>query len=163
MKHGPFKFLTSTTVPVLHIMFSLIRVSVLVAALALVTKSNAQSQAQCARNYTVHLGDFCDGISAAQHTSTFQLANANQGVINTDCSNLAVGMARAPSPLCLGDLGKDCSTVTVVESGVGCATIVDNAGIALDTLLHNNPNVNADCTNIYPGEVLCTSGGLFNY
>ncbi|KAF5339501.1 hypothetical protein D9758_016370 [Tetrapyrgos nigripes] len=139
-------------------MFSFIRISVLVAALTLATASNAQSQAQCARNYTVHLGDFCDGISAAQHTSTFQLANANQGVINADCSNLAVGM-----PLCLGDLGKDCSTVTVVESGVGCATIADNAGIPLDTLLHNNPNVNADCTNIYPGEVLCTSGGLFNY
>ncbi|KAF5361125.1 hypothetical protein D9758_009073 [Tetrapyrgos nigripes] len=120
--------------------------------------SSGQSQTQCARSYTVRSGDLCDAISAAQHASTFQLANANQGVINADCSNLAVGM-----PLCLGDLGKDCSTVTVVKSGDECATIANKAGIPLATLLHNNPNVDADCSNIYPGEVLCTSGQLFNY
>jgi hypothetical protein len=63
--------------------------------------SSGQSQSQCARSYTVRSGDLCDGISAAQHSSTFQLANANQGVINADCSNLAAGKVRAPVAITL--------------------------------------------------------------
>lgn len=30
----------------------------------------AQLPADCTRNYTVQIGDFCDGISAAQNAST---------------------------------------------------------------------------------------------
>ncbi|KAK7461894.1 hypothetical protein VKT23_008326 [Stygiomarasmius scandens] len=135
-------------------MFSFAQISTVVgAALMLVSVANAQ----CARNYTVAPGDFCDGISAAQHASTFQIANANP-VIDAACDNLQPGQI-----ICLGLLGKDCSTTTVVESGSGCVTIAADAGIPLSTLLHNNPNVASDCSNIYPGEVLCTSGGLFNY
>ncbi|EIM84046.1 uncharacterized protein STEHIDRAFT_61989 [Stereum hirsutum FP-91666 SS1] len=106
---------------------------------------NAQSD--CARNYTVRLGDVCDSISAAQNVSTFQLANANP-TINADCSNLALG-----EPLCLGITGQDCTTTHVVSSGETCTSIADGAGIAFSLLVGNNPNVNADCSNIYPGEV----------
>ncbi|KAK7444803.1 hypothetical protein VKT23_015120 [Stygiomarasmius scandens] len=136
-------------------MFSFTRISTIVsAALTLVSIADAQ----CARNYTVAPGDFCDGISAAQHSSTFQLANANPTTIDAACDNLQPGEV-----LCLGLLGEDCTTTTVVESGSGCDAIAGAAGIALSTLLHNNPNVAGGCSNIYPGEVLCTSGGLFNY
>ncbi|KAK7461895.1 hypothetical protein VKT23_008327 [Stygiomarasmius scandens] len=136
-------------------MFSFTQISTVVgAALMLVSAVNAQ----CARNYTVVPGDFCNSISAAQHSSTFQLANANPTTIDAACDNLQPGQV-----ICLGLLGKDCTTTTVVESGVGCDTITADAGIPLSTLLHNNPNVASDCTNIFPGEVLCTSGGLFNY
>lgn len=55
--------------------------------------------------------------------------------------------------LCLGIQGQDCSTVIVIQSGDLCTSIAQNAGIPLSTLLSNNPNVNSDCSNIYPGEV----------
>ncbi|THU82796.1 hypothetical protein K435DRAFT_784490 [Dendrothele bispora CBS 962.96] len=135
-------------------MFSPARIAV-IACSVLISVSGAN--AQCARNYTVVSGDFCDEISAAQHSSTFQLANANPN-INADCTNLFAGEV-----ICLGLLGRDCTTTTVIQPGDGCDTITAAAGIPLSTLLHNNPNVNADCTNIGIGEVLCTSGGLFNY
>ncbi|THU91446.1 hypothetical protein K435DRAFT_841034 [Dendrothele bispora CBS 962.96] len=124
-------------------MFSFTRVTAL-AALAIALGSTVN--AQCARNYTVAPGDFCDGISAAQHASTFQLANANP-TIDAACDNL-----QADQVICLGLLGKDCSTTTVVEAGSGCDVITADAGIPISTLLHNNPNVAADCSNIYPGE-----------
>ena len=55
--------------------------------------------------------------------------------------------------LCLGITGQDCDVVSVVASGDSCTTIADAAGIPLSTLLNNNPNVNSQCSNIYPGEV----------
>ncbi|KAI0777474.1 hypothetical protein BD413DRAFT_468040, partial [Trametes elegans] len=112
---------------------------------------NAQ-EPNCARNYTVQLGDTCDGISAKTNTSTFQLANVNADKINADCSNLFAGEA-----LCLGITGQDCDVTHVVQSGDGCDSIADEAQTTEATLLANNPNVNSGCTNIYPGEVLCTA------
>ena len=49
------------------------------------------SDCQCDRTYIVVDGDTCDGISIKQNVSTFQLANANAGIINADCSNLFGG------------------------------------------------------------------------
>ncbi|KAG6831631.1 hypothetical protein H0H92_008708 [Tricholoma furcatifolium] len=111
-------------------------------------------RATCDRTYTVASGDTCDAISAAQNVSTYQLALDNPE-IDANCDNLVVG-----ETLCLGFQGADCTTVHVVVSGDGCATIADNANITLATLLANNPNVNAACSNIYPGEVLCTAATL---
>ncbi|KAI5119466.1 hypothetical protein M0805_007200 [Coniferiporia weirii] len=112
----------------------------------------------CARNYTVNLGDTCDAISAAHNVSTFQLAHVNADTINADCSNLFEGEA-----LCLGIIGQDCNVTTVVASGDGCSSIESAAGIPATTLFANNPNVFENCTNIYPGEVLCTSSQIFDY
>jgi len=105
----------------------------------------------CARNYTVQPGDWCDKISAAQNASTYQLLNANQGVINPECTNLWVGQV-----ICLsleGDI--DCTNITVVEPGNTCESIALAAGITYTKLRENNPNVDPMCTNIYAGEVLC--------
>jgi len=107
-------------------------------------------QAACARNYTVQPGDFCDKISAAQNSSTFQLASVNSAIIDSACDNLQVGEV-----LCLGLVGQDCTKVHVVASGDACGTIASQAEINTTVLLANNPNVNAACSNIYPGEVLC--------
>ncbi|EPQ51676.1 hypothetical protein GLOTRDRAFT_123194 [Gloeophyllum trabeum ATCC 11539] len=149
---------------------------VVAAAVLSATIASAQS-AICARNYTVHLGDTCDAISAQQGVSTYatfthaiiqhteetpfaryQLAFVNQGRIDAACDNLALG-----EPLCLGIQGQDCGSVHVVYSGDSCLNIVDSTGVSLTTLLANNPNVNAECSNIYPGEVLCTANQVFNY
>ncbi|KAG6811289.1 hypothetical protein H0H92_008156 [Tricholoma furcatifolium] len=105
-----------------------------------------QVRATCDRIYTVASGDTCDGISAAQNVSTYQLGLDNPE-IDAACDNLIVG-----ETLCLGFQGADCTSVYVVASGDGCDTIATDANATLTTLLANNPNVNADCSNIYPGE-----------
>ena len=50
-------------------------------------------------------------------------------------------------------MGQDCDTTHVIVSGDFCASVADTAGIDMNTLLANNPNVNSDCSNIYPDEV----------
>ncbi|KAF8148866.1 hypothetical protein B0H34DRAFT_201220 [Crassisporium funariophilum] len=122
------------------------------AGMALAVVVVRQDAPACARNYTVQSGDFCDKISAEQNVSTHQLATVNSAIVNPACDNLFVGEV-----LCLGLVGQDCSTVQVVQSGQGCDTITTAANITFATLVANNPNVNADCTNIYPGEVLCVA------
>ena len=42
----------------------------------------------------------------------------------------------------------------VVVSGDSCSSIAQIAGTTVDIILANNPNVNSECTNIYPGEVI---------
>ena len=49
----------------------------------------------------------------------------------------------------------------VVQAGDTCAAIAQAAGTTLDILLANNPNVNPGCSNIRPGEVLCTADEIF--
>ncbi|KAL1938732.1 hypothetical protein VTO73DRAFT_11335 [Trametes versicolor] len=122
-----------------------------VAAVASIGGVSAQ-EPNCARNYTVELGDTCDGIAAKTNTPTFQLETVNADKIDAACDNLALG-----EPLCLGIIGEDCDITHVVQPGDSCAVIAQNAKTTLDILLANNPNVNADCTNIGVGEVLCTA------
>lgn len=107
----------------------------------------------CARKYTVKAGDICDGISAAQNVSTYQLSAANTGIIDSECSNLVPG-----TDICIGYTGEDCSTTHVVQTDDTCEQIASNFNINSTILYMNNPQINADCTNIYIGEVLCTSG-----
>ncbi|KAI0003810.1 hypothetical protein BJV74DRAFT_764107 [Russula compacta] len=114
----------------------------------LVAFASAQVGPACSRNGTVQLGDTCDSLSARYNVSTFQLASVNKGVIDPLCDNLSVGEV-----LCLGLVGQDCSTVTVLHAGDSCSAIADAAGIPVTTLLSNNPNVFSNCTNIYPNEV----------
>ncbi|EIW56066.1 uncharacterized protein TRAVEDRAFT_60093 [Trametes versicolor FP-101664 SS1] len=122
-----------------------------VVAVALVGGVSAQ-EPNCARNYTVVPGDTCDGIAAKTNTPTFQLETVNADKIDAACDNLAVG-----EPLCLGIIGQDCDITHVVQPGDSCGVIAQEAKTTLDILLANNPNVNAQCTNIGVGEVLCTA------
>ncbi|KAF8986612.1 hypothetical protein BDQ17DRAFT_1436164 [Cyathus striatus] len=124
---------------------------ILTAVLAVVV--NGQISPSCTRTYTVQPHDFCDLISAKENVSTYQLATVNSGIINADCTNIFAGEV-----LCLGLQGQDCTQVSVVQpTGDSCTSIASAAGIDITTLLDNNPNVNTDCTNIFPGEVLCVA------
>ncbi|KAH7909423.1 hypothetical protein BJ138DRAFT_990358, partial [Hygrophoropsis aurantiaca] len=107
----------------------------------------------CTRSYTAQEGDICDSISATQHVSTYQLAVVNDGIIDEECNNLNPGTS-----YCLGWQGEDCSTTYVVQPNDDCDIISNGAGINNTILYLNNPQINSDCTNIYIGEVLCTSG-----
>jgi len=107
----------------------------------------------CTRNYTIQEGDICDSISAAKNVSTYQLSAINVGVIDTTCSNLVAG-----KNICLGYAGEDCSTTHIVTADQSCELILSTYRINSTILYHNNPQINADCTNIYIGEVLCVAG-----
>jgi LysM repeat protein len=126
-----------------------------VAALVVLPFFAQSALATCARTYTVQAGDICDGISAAHNVSTYQLAVTNSGTIDASCSNLMPGQT-----LCLGNVGEDCTTTHVVASGETCDAITQAAGINKAMLYGNNPQINADCTNIYIGEVLCIAGQI---
>ncbi|KAJ2915999.1 hypothetical protein MD484_g4423, partial [Candolleomyces efflorescens] len=134
--------------------FTTVRFASLVAVAMTLTSGVVAQPPPCVRSYTVQAGDWCDKISAEQNVSTYQLLAANQGAINPQCSNLWVGQV-----ICLGREGQDCTDVVVVESGNTCESIAAAAGITYAALRANNPNVDENCTNIYPGEVLCVQGG----
>uniref|UniRef100_A0A8H7XMX5 LysM domain-containing protein n=1 Tax=Psilocybe cubensis TaxID=181762 RepID=A0A8H7XMX5_PSICU len=109
-------------------------------------KKILESASDCTRTYKVIEGDTCDKISALKGVSTHQLANANKK-INSGCTNLVIG-----DTLCLGLKGQDCTKVHIVKETDICFSIAKLAGIPLDILYKNNPNINMGCTNIYPGE-----------
>ncbi|KAI8973074.1 hypothetical protein BD414DRAFT_499032 [Trametes punicea] len=135
------------------------RFAFVLAAVASVPSASVLARAPaCARTYTVVSGDNCDIISAKTSTSTYQLATVNADTINAQCTNLTLGEV-----LCLGLVGQDCRDVHVVESGDVCVDIANEAGTTLSILLANNPNVDSTCSNIYPGEVLCTANVIIPY
>ena len=68
--------------------------------------------------------------------------------IDAVCHNLEVG-----STLCLGTEGEDCTTTHVVESGDSCQGLQSTYGINSTILYSNNPQLDADCNNLYTGEV----------
>ncbi|EKM60649.1 uncharacterized protein PHACADRAFT_167964 [Phanerochaete carnosa HHB-10118-sp] len=132
-------------------MFTRVQFATLAAFAATISAVRADLPADCARNYTVRLGDTCDKISAALNVSTYQLAHVNPQ-IDAGCDNLGEG-----EPLCLGITGQDCATTYVIQTGDNCDLLTASQNVARSTLLANNPNVNSDCSDIYPGEVLCTA------
>ncbi|KIP07340.1 hypothetical protein PHLGIDRAFT_424268 [Phlebiopsis gigantea 11061_1 CR5-6] len=137
-------------------MFS--RIQLLCLAIAAVsTLAQTTLPADCARNYTVRLGDTCDEISANLHSSTYQLSHVNTN-IDAACDNLAEG-----EPLCLGITGQDCTDTYVVQSGDNCIAIAQSEGTTDALILQNNPNVDSLCSNIYAGEVLCVTNVAIPY
>lgn len=110
--------------------------------------------ADCARTYTVVEGDICDSISAKNSVSTYQLAVVNPQ-INSDCSNLTPGES-----LCLGLTGQDCTTTYVIQPNDDCDLVSNAHGLNTTTLMTSNPQIDAECSNLYIGEVLCVAGGI---
>jgi len=139
-------------------MFSAKQLFSIVALSALLAVASAQVRADCTRYGTVVSGDTCTTVSLRYGVPICQLIDANKGVIDPLCDNLYPGEV-----LCLGLQGKDCTTTVVVQSGNTCNSIAATAGIPVTTLFANNPNINSGCTNLYPGEVLCTASQIFNY
>jgi hypothetical protein len=100
----------------------------------------------------VQEGDYCDKISAAQNVSTYQLAVSNVDAVGKDCTNLQIGQQ-----LCLATSdAEDCRTTYTVIPDDTCEGIAAKNGLNSTILTLNNPQINADCSNIYVDEVLCT-------
>ncbi|OCH85664.1 hypothetical protein OBBRIDRAFT_762658 [Obba rivulosa] len=125
--------------------------SAVVAFVALPLLAQISFAKTCARTYTVQDGDICDGISAAHNVSTYQLAVANPS-IDSACNNLQSGQS-----LCLGYEGEDCSTTHVVKLGDTCDDIAQTYGFNATVLNNLNPQLDAQCDNLYVGEVVCVS------
>ncbi|KAF9455898.1 hypothetical protein BDZ94DRAFT_1178953 [Collybia nuda] len=107
---------------------------------------------ECTRKTTVQKGDNCDTISERAGISRYWLGLLNPA-INANCSNLVGGTA-----LCIDSAINTCGAVYAVKGTEGaCIGIASTLRIPFETLLNLNPNVNAQCTNIYVGEVLCTA------
>jgi len=109
--------------------------------------------ADCTRSYTIKEGDYCNKISQTQNVSTYQLAALNGDKVNAGCSNLVPGQT-----LCLANnAAEDCQTTYLVAVGEDCTHIAQKNSVNMTILYLNNPQINEACTNIYDGEVLCTS------
>jgi LysM repeat protein len=107
----------------------------------------------CTRSYIAQAGDYCDLISQKHNVSTYQLAAVNTGKINAGCTNLVPGQT-----YCLGVVAsEDCSTTYIVQAGDTCSNIVAKNALNATILGLNNPQIDGTCSNIYPGEVLCTA------
>lgn len=106
----------------------------------------------CTRTYTVQPGDYCDLISAANNASTWQMAVLNSDAVKNDCSSLQPGQN-----LCIGSQGQDCQDTHVVQAGDTCSAVVAKANINMTMFMSNNPQIDADCTNMYIGEVMCVA------
>ncbi|PPQ73126.1 hypothetical protein CVT26_014948, partial [Gymnopilus dilepis] len=75
------------------------------------------------------------------------------GKINNGCSNLQPG-----DTLCLAaDAKEDCQTTYTVQQGDDCFDIANKNALNMTILYLNNPQIDEECSNIYVGEVLCTS------
>jgi len=121
------------------------------AALLFVSPALA-ANANCTRTYTVAAGDICLGISRAQNVSTYQLAAVSDEIIDATCSNLQVG-----EELCLGTPGEDCTDVYRVGDNDSCTNIQTQFNLNSTILMQNNPNVDEECDNLYPGLILCVA------
>lgn len=126
--------------------------SIFAAFVAIPVLAQSVFAGDCVRSYTIKEGDICDGISGANNVSTYQLAVINNGVINSACSDLTPGKS-----ICLGYEGEDCSTTYVVKADDTCDGLSSVAGINSTMLFLNNPQIDAECGNLYIGEVLCVS------
>ncbi|KAG8990271.1 hypothetical protein FRB94_013502 [Tulasnella sp. JGI-2019a] len=126
-----------------------------VLTLALLSVSVAAGAADCSRTYTVQTGDWCDTISAAHQSSTYQLAYANQDTINDCCTNLQVGQTICLAP----KTGPDCTSIHVVSDEDTCESISTSTGTNTTMLIANNPQLDAGCS-LYPGQVLCVATTL---
>lgn len=98
-------------------------------------------------------GESCDLIAQRSEISIYDLQRINPTI---SCANLIQGSAiRIDSPQV------NCSAIYIVDGTEGgCSNIATAHNITFSTLRTLNPNINEQCTNIYPGEALCIASDL---
>ncbi|KIJ25840.1 carbohydrate-binding module family 50 protein [Sphaerobolus stellatus SS14] len=106
-------------------------------------------QVACTDTSSVLPGDSCDIIAARFAIPSFAVPLINP---NISCSALV-----ANDFICVASPQINCSKVNTVKSGDSCTGIATSSNITVNQLVSLNPNVNVNCTNIFPGEVLCVA------
>ncbi|KAK1223892.1 hypothetical protein PQX77_013226 [Marasmius sp. AFHP31] len=113
-------------------------------------ETNKTILGDCTETATVQPGDTCDKIAFRNLISTYTIQNINPA---GTCSSLVAG-----GDVCVDHPSNRCVGVYLVSGNEGgCANVASSHGITFDRLRELNPNVDAQCGNIYPGESLCTA------
>lgn len=130
------------------------------------TASSTATPSGCAKAYTVKSSDTCSAIETANSISDSLLHSLNPA-INFACSNLVIGQAlciqATPTSTTTSSstaTPSGCSKTYTVKSGDTCSSI-EAANSISDSLLHSlNPSVNAACSNLAIGQILCIQSSL---
>ncbi|KAJ8093941.1 hypothetical protein PM082_009824 [Marasmius tenuissimus] len=102
----------------------------------------------CSKETQIQPGDTCEAIAARNNISISIIQELNP---DDTCAGLL-----AFAQICVDGPANNCASIYVVtgEEG-GCANIAADHGIDFPRLRELNPNIDAACGNIYPGEPLC--------
>ncbi|KAK6528315.1 hypothetical protein TWF281_009558 [Arthrobotrys megalospora] len=134
----------------------------------------------CGKWYQVANEDICQIISLKMKIALSLFSDINPSV-NSDCSNLVVGLWYCVQPIedWRGSADGPATRTTVappaptesgaspacyewhkVVSGDYCALIESSYGISLDDLIGLNPSLKKDCSNLLLGKAYCVNGGF---
>ncbi|KAF5383492.1 hypothetical protein D9757_006090 [Collybiopsis confluens] len=103
----------------------------------------------CQATYTVVSGDNCVAIAAKFNVTDAALLAANPAV-DANCDNLFIGQQ-----LCIPLPPANCKSQYTVVAGDNCVAIAAEFSVSDAALLAANPAVNAQCSNLSVGELLC--------
>jgi len=129
------------------------------------TIANTGGTATAGRNqYEVQSGDTCSAIAANLGVTLDALMKANR-TIDSNCSNLAAGQklvipGAATATATTGSTGNRTPTPSAngkeytIAEGDTCSGIAANLGISIEQLRSANPSIDADCSNLQPGQKL---------
>ncbi|KIK60810.1 hypothetical protein GYMLUDRAFT_43424 [Collybiopsis luxurians FD-317 M1] len=110
----------------------------------------ASAQSCTGTPYTVVSGDSCITIASKINSTVVGLELCNPQ-IDSFCSNLAPGeLLATPANSC-----SNCVTAYTVQPNDICTVISSRFDVSLAQLLCANPKINAECTNLLIGEILC--------
>lgn len=114
------------------------------------------------RTHKVASGESCAAIANQYNVSVEELLRQNR-FIDSNCSNLKVGdelkIPAAPTPVATPRPGTTQTPASgggtyTVAAGDSCDGIATSNGITFAQLRQLNPSIDANCTNIKPGQVL---------
>ncbi|KAL9936299.1 hypothetical protein V8E36_005141 [Tilletia maclaganii] len=115
------------------------------------TTTPTMTAGTCTNYSTVQPNDTCDKICQRSKVSLYNLQQLNSNKTSL-CSSLQSGTG-----ICVDGTSNNCGAVATVASDQSCSDIATKYNTTFANLRTLNPNVNADCFNIYPGEVLCVA------
>lgn len=123
------------------------------------TATTSNAPASCTPTYAVVIGDTCVKIGSFYGVSSTVIISDNPGL---DCTNLQLGQiicVPVASPITI-TASPQCTSSHTVQSSDGCSMIGTLFGVPRSVIIANNPNVDAACDNIFPGQVLCVPIGV---
>ncbi|KAL0064931.1 hypothetical protein AAF712_008050 [Marasmius tenuissimus] len=104
----------------------------------------------CSRTTRIEAGDTCEAIATRENISIDIIHKLNP---DNKCAGLI-----AFTQICVDGPTNNCASIYVVTGNEGgCTNIAASKGIDFPRLRELNPNIDATCGNIYPGEPLCVA------
>ncbi|KAJ7894191.1 hypothetical protein B0H14DRAFT_2683543 [Mycena olivaceomarginata] len=122
----------------------------------------------CTEYYIALSGDTCATIEETFGISLTQFIALNPG-INSECTNFlaeeaycvsTAAITGPPGNLVAGSLtpAEGCEEYYTIESGDTCNLVAGEWGLTVAQFVALNPEINAECTNLFLGEAYCVAG-----